>query len=252
MENISLVHKSRALDTVLLGRPVTVFDAIAHSLGQQITEHIQNTGHRRIALSMQEAQFNPARSAPQSAEPHAAITLSRQTVQDLMAERYGFSSPTRPALDTDCAISTTEARITSHLLQAIRSAVTQKLPEVAESTTTQLWQWQALIQVGSAPAQPLHIHLPATASASLERLVAQQRRPLRATPTSAEPLMIDLHAVLAHKHMTAADVQQLRVGSIVPIPMERAKVSLNGQAMLSASVAEHHGILHLTAFENLD
>ena len=61
-----------------------------------------------------------------------------------------------------------------------------------------------------------------------------------------------MRALLLEKTVTAADIQQLHVGSVLPIHLERARVALNGQAMLTASVAEHQGKLHLTAFETLE
>ena len=253
MENISLVQKQRTVDPVLLGRPVQVFESIANTLAQQIAQHIQQTGHRRIALTVQEARFSPAATKSTSSAAVPSVTLTRQTVQALMAERYGFTAQPHDISSAGMPMSSTESRITHSVQSAIQNAVTHVLPSAASHTpSSQCWQWQASIQVGELPAQPLCIELHTQASASLEHCVAQQRRPVRTTPASTEPLLIELDAVLAHKKMTAADVQQLRVGSIVSITMERAKVSLNGQAMLSASVAEHQGTLHLTAFENLD
>lgn len=253
MKNISIVQKSRTLDPVLLGRPVQVFESIANTLAQQIAQHIQQTGHRRIALSVQEARFTPVTAKARESATAPVVTLARQTVQALMAERYGFTAQPHDVSATTTPMSSTESRITLSVQSAIQDALAQTLPSPPPCTTThQMWQWQAAIQVGTLAAEPICIALGAQASASLEHLVAQQRRPVRATPPSAEPLLIELHAVLAQKNMTAAEVQQLRVGSIVSIPLERAKVSLNGQAMLSASVAEHQGTLHLTAFENLD
>lgn len=253
VKNISLVQKARTLDPVLLGRPVQVFESIANTLAQQITEHIQLTGHRRIALSVHGARFSPAAANTLGHTQAPQITLPRQTVQALMSERYGFSVQPQDGTDTDLTVSSTESRITHTIQNAIHSALALTLPNAATSATaSQQWDWEASIQVGTLPPQPIRIALHMQASASLEELVKQQRHPVRAIPTSTEPLLIELHAVLAHKNMTAAEVQQLRVGSVVPIAMERAKVSLNDQPMLSASVAEHHGTLHLTAFENLD
>ena len=247
------MHKPRTLDPVLLGRPIPVFESIANTLAQQIAEHIQQTGHRRIALSVREARFSPAtaKTAHPLTAPH--VKLTRDTVQALMAERYGFTAQASAVSGADMPMSTTETRIAEGIQSAVLTAVAQTLVTTADCAgTSQLWQWQGSIQIGTLPAQPICIDLHTQASANLEYLVAQQRRPVRSTPASTEPLLIELVAVLAQKKMTAAEVQQLRIGSIVSIPMERAKISLNGQTMLSASVAEHQGTLHLTAFENLD
>ena len=251
MKNISLVQKSRPLDPVLLGRPVQVFEALAILLARCVAEQLQLTGHRSLDLTIQDAHFSPAKQAGPTEIANLDIGLARHTVQALMAQRYGFDS--QPGdLSDNTTVSATELRITRSLHDAIANAVKLTLPAATPHATTQAWQWQAQIQVGLLPPQMLHIGLTAAASAGLEQCVAQQRQPLRATPPSSEPLMVELQALLVQKTITAADMQQLRVGSVLPIALDRAKVALNGQVMLSASVAEHQGNLHLTAFENLE
>ena len=236
----------------MLGRPVQVFASIANTLAQQVAMHIQQTGHRRVALTVSDACFSPA-SAPLP-DPRARISLSRLTVQALMAERYGFAAAQLDASGADTPVSSTESRIALSVQAAIEDAINQTLAcnRTPKPSSSQPWQWEASIQVGTYPRQKLHITLPTSSSDCLEHLAAIQRAPIRATPASTEPLVIELHAVLAQKNMTAAQIQELRVGSTIAIAMERAQVCLNGQTMLSASVAEHQGKLHLTAFENLD
>ena len=252
MKNISLVQKSRPLDPVLLGRPVQVFEALASLLGQRVSEQLQQTGHRSIALAVRDAHFTPAQRKDATDAERLRIDLSRHTVQALMAQRYGFTCQASDLTDRAAAVSATELRIARSLHDAIERAVQHTLPNTDATAAPQRWQWQAQLQVGDLPPQMLSIGLTATASASLEQCVAQQRKPLRATPTSTEPLMVELQALLVQKTITAAEMQQLRVGSVLPIALDRAKVSLNGQVMLSASVAEHQGTLHLTAFETLE
>lgn len=252
MKNISLVQKSRPLDPVLLGRPVQVFEALASLLARRVSEQLQQTGHRSIALTLQDAHFAPAKHTGHADIERLHIDLSRQTVQALMAQRYGFDCQASDLTDGAKAVSATELRITHSLHEAIARAVQQTLLAPSPTPGAQHWQWQAQIQVGDLPPQALVIGLTTAASTALEQLVAQQRKPLRTTAASSEPLMIDLQALLVQKTITAADMQQLRVGSILPIALDRAKVSLNGQMMLSASIAEHQGTLHLTAFETLE
>lgn len=252
MKSISLVQKSRTLDPVLLGRPVQVFEALASLLGQRIAQQLQQTGHRSIALTVREAQFIPAPRKASNETEQLCIDLSRHTVQALMAQRYGFTCQSSDLTESTAAVSATELRIARSLHDAIERAVHHTLPSAEAATTPQPWQWQGQIQVGDLPPQMLSIGLTPATNASLEHLVAQHRKPLRATPASNEPLMVELQALLAQKTITAADMQQLRVGSMLPITLDRAKVLLNGQVMLSASVAEHQGTLHLTAFETLE
>ena len=59
-------------------------------------------------------------------------------------------------------------------------------------------------------------------------------------------------ARLLEKTVSTADVQTLRTGSVLPIALGATTVLLNGEALLAATVTEHQGKLHLTAFETLE
>lgn len=242
------------LDHVLLGRPLQAFEAMALLLSQHVTENLQQSGHRCIALQVLEARLRPA-VKDQSADPAMSVVLSRSTVQAHMAARYGFTADTcdQPLIDTPP--SATELRIATALQAAIAQAVHHVFPPAQDAPATpgsQLWQWQAKIQIGNSPAHDLCVRLGTACSRQLELQVAQQRRPWRTASSAHLPLLVDLQALLLEKTVSAADIQALQVGSVLPISLARARIALNGQAMLTASVAEHQGKLHLTAFENLE
>lgn len=237
----------------MLGRSLAAIDALASLLRQHVTQHIQHTGHRSLKLCIEGAHFTPWR--PQTAMPQTEtdVQIARHTVLQLMAARYGFDFD--PAQDEAPAVTCTEERIAAALQTAVRSALEEMLAgagPVAATAVTQRWQWLASVRVGEHAAQKLCISLGTTHSAQLEQLINRQRPPLRPGKHKPEPLRIDLRALLLEKTVTAADIQQLHVGSVLPIHLERARVALNGQAMLTASVAEHQGKLHLTAFETLE
>ena len=122
--------------------------------------------------------------------------------------------------------------------------------------TASTWQWQAQIQVADSAWQPLNIALDSACCQALEQQVLQLRRTRpaspSATPKPATPLHIQLTARLLEKTVTTADVQALRTGSVLPIALGATTVLLNGEALLAATVTEHQGKLHLTAFETLE
>lgn len=243
------------LDHVLLGRPLQAFEAIATLLSQHVTANLQQTGHRCIALQVEAARFLPLRPEPGTAANALRVELSRGTVQAHMAARYGLTDDAAGQPLHDGPPSATELRITTTLQAAIAQAVHAVLPAQAPSAVapcSQLWQWQATIRIGHGAAHDLRVQLGSACSQQLEYLVAQQRKPWRQPAGRKAPLLVDLQALLLEKTVTAADIQALRVDSVLPISLARARVTLNGQAMLTASVAEHQGKLHLTAFENLD
>lgn len=248
------MQEYKTLDPVLLGRPVQALEAMATKFAQQVEAHIQGCGHRPITLTIEAAHFSPATLDSSADVQQHRITMARATVQACMAERYGFTAQASDIGNDDAPCSATEQRITQALHTAIETSIAKTLPNaiLAGVVSSQIWMWQAQIRVGQLPAQMLHIRLSTAASHALEAYLAGQRKPSRSQPSHSEPLEVELQALLLEKTVSAADIYQLQVGSVVPIALDRARVLLNGQAMLSASVAEHQGKLHLTAFENLE
>ena len=247
------MHKSKTLDPVLLGRPLPALKALAILLSQHVTQQIQASGHRSLELAVEDAELVPCCATSAAPTTPTQVRFARTTVLQLMALRYGFETtadtdPTTPRTRTEERIDAAlQARVAEAL--ALCLAPVQHVQAVA---TTQRWQWQASLRVGQHPAEMLCIALGPAQSAQLEFLINQQRPRHNTKTPKPEPLLIDLHAFLLEKTVTAADLQNLHVGSILPITLERARIALNGQAMLTASVAEHQGKLHLTAFETLE
>lgn len=245
------MHKSKTLDPVLLGRPLPAFNALAALVSRHVTQQIQQSGHRSLALVIEQAHFAPWRPTAAVPTAHTQVHFTRSSVLALMAQRYGFELDAQPT-DTP---TRTEERIGKALQDATLSALQMTFKEaqhISATPSTQRWQWLAQIGVGTHAAQALRIELGLAHSAQLEFLVAQQRRRTNRAAAKPEPLQIDLRALLLEKTVTAADIQAMRIGTVLPINLERARVALNGQAMLTASVAEHQGKLHLTAFETLE
>ena len=248
---------AKPLNPALLGRPIQTLDALAKTLSLRIGQHLQETGHRSVALELREASWQPVRPGNcNGAEAPLLIELSRSTVHALMDARYGFHAEEEIASASDLPVSATEKRITEQLHQAITDAVQALIRPAnkppAACTQPYAWQWSAQIQVANAAPQDLRITLCAALSAQLELLLQRPRSTKPATTTDTALLAIELQALLLEKTVSAADIQQLQVGSVLPITLNRTLVHLNGQAMLAASVAENHGKLHLTAFENLE
>lgn len=240
---------------MLLGRPLQAFEAISQQLARQVIEQIQKTGHRHISLAVDNAHFVPQHATQQGQRPTCEAHLSRYAVQAWMALRYGFTPQACDFQPTTTPISATETRIAQQIKDAMLQAVARALPATSgtqPAPNQQLWQWHADLSIGAQPTEAIHILLSSAHSACLEALVAQQRKPTRSSLPQSQPLHVDLQALLLEKTVSAADISQLRIGSVVPIALDRALVTLNGQSMLSASVAEHQGKLHLTAFETLE
>lgn len=240
----------------MLGRPVQAFDQLAALLAREVETQMQQTGHRPVAMHIENAHFMPLRAAA-PAQPQ--ITLARATVQAHMAARYGFTQDDMTPVPDAQPASPTEQRIAAALHEAVCRATQATLTPAAAAQppiTASTWQWQAQIQVADSPWQPLNIALDSACCQALEQQVQQLRRPrpasTPATPKPAAPLHIQLTARLLEKTVSTADVQALRTGSVLPIALGATTVLLNGEALLAATVTEHQGKLHLTAFETLE
>ena len=242
---------------MMLGRPVQAFDQLAQQLAQCVVQHLQRTGHRSVALCIAQAQFIPQR--PPTSQT-TQVTLHRATVQAHMAARYGFSADDAP---TDAPANSTELRIHAALNAATAASVEvlcaqarAALPSTPISGGACAWLWQAQIQVAGGQWWPMEIALDAAASQALEQHALQLRRSQPSTAAHhakpATPLHVNLTARLLEKTVSTADIQALRCGSVLPIALGRTTVLLNGEALLTATVAEHQGKLHLTAFETLE
>ena len=251
---------AKPLNSALLGRPIQTLDALAKTLSLRIGQHLQETGYRSVALELHDAQWQPIRPGTcNGASTALHIELSRSTVHAVMAARYGFDANEEIASAIDTPVSATEKRITEQLHEAITRAVQALMPARSTPATPaptgamqHAWQWTAQIQIASTPAQPLRITLCAPLSTQLEQQLSRPRSTKPGNTAETALLSIELQALLLEKTVSAADIQQLHVGSVLPITLNRTLVHLNGQPMLAASVAEHHGKLHLTAFENLE
>ena len=242
----------------MLGRPVQAFERLAHQLARQVMQRLQQTGHRAVTMHITGALFTPVRPGSAAMNNALEIDLHRATVLGYMQARLGFTD----ASLSDAQLQTlpsnaTEIRIGETLRQAITLSVRECLPPAREvDSQVQLWQWEAQIQIDTQLPRRLTVQLDPEASQSLEEQVAQHRRSVQRQRTApvkaAHPLPVQLVAVLVEQKVSAAHIQALKPGSVLPISLGRATVLLNDEPMLSASVAEHQGKLNLTAFETLE
>lgn len=235
----------------MLGRPLQAFSQLAAQIGQAIVLHLQQQGHRPIAIDIRGTQITPQAHAGDA----LCIDLPRTAVLAHMHARYGFQGK-KEEEKSSAPVSTTETRIRAALMEAIRTAISSALP--SSSTTphhVQCWEWKGFLHIGDSAPTLLTITMDRATSHLVSVHVSKAQKP--AIPPGKPsapmaPLPIQLVAQLAEKNITAADVQALQPGAVLPIALERTIVLLNDTPMLSACVAEHQGKLHLTAFETLE
>ncbi len=94
---------------------------------------------------------------------------------------------------------------------------------------------------------------------AFERLLAvlgeqrEKRLPATADAAFASRLRVELRARLVDKRLPLSDVLELTVGSVLPVKLAaRADVQVRERRVFTATVAEHHGRLCLTAFTEAD
>lgn len=266
---ISSVLQNSPVSPLMLGRPAQALESLAKRLAVQVAHRLQHNGHRNIPLEISQPRLEPL-ARPALQRPKAAqVELTRATVQAYMAERYGFAL--ERAITPPPPPSSTETRITDALVLVLRQTLQEWLPAAPQNTAATsptspatstsgglCWRWTATLRIAEHPAEPLCITLDAALSLRLEQAANQLRqqghhhaRPSREAPQAA-PLHITVVARLLERQLTAAQLQDLRPGSVLPIALGKAMVLLNDNAMLTASVAEHQGKLHLTDFETLE
>ena len=235
----------------MLGRPLQAFSQLAAQIGQAIVLHLQKQGHRHIPIEVCGAKITPQTQASDALH----IDLPRPVVLAHMEARYGFQG-SQPQMEGNAPVSTTEKRIQAALIEAVRAAVMSALPlSTHQPHHVQCWKWEGYVRIGGAEPSLLSIAMDKATSHQVNACIAQTSQPVapkNATAAPLAPLPIQLVAQLAEKSITAADVQALQPGTVLPITLERTVVLLNNAPMLSASVAEHQGKLHLTAFETLE
>lgn len=243
----------------MLGRPLPLFDHVAQQLAHQVTQRLQHSGHRSVHIVLTQAHWHPLRPSQHAGDTTAV--LARASVLAFMQARYGFN--TDADIDQDLStISTTEQRIAANAQAWVVQALDEVLPTKAihDAPAThghaQLWQWQALLDIDHRGPHPISLTLDAGHSHALEQYIhtlrEEQQGQHPTAPPATAPLHVQVVARVMEKTVAAADIYNLHPGSIVPIALGRATVLLNDSAMLTASVAEHQGKLHLTAFENLE
>lgn len=254
------MQTSNTLDPVLLGRPLPLFDHVAKQLARQVTQRLQHSGHRNVHIAVTHAHWLPLR--PSQHPDCSTASIARASVLAFMDARYGFHASTDTETDAELPpISATEQRITANTQALVVEALHEVLPLPPNAHTeaqghAQRWQWSALLDIENLGAHPITIALDSAHSHSLEQRIhalrQAQQGPRPAALPAAAPLHVHVVAHVAEKAISAADLHNLRPGSVLPIALGRATVLLNDSAMLTASVAEHKGKLHLTAFENLE
>ncbi|NDV12803.1 FliM/FliN family flagellar motor switch protein [Crenobacter caeni] len=94
---------------------------------------------------------------------------------------------------------------------------------------------------------------------AFERLLAvlgeqrEKRLPATTDAAFASRLRVELNARLVDKRLPLSDVLALTVGSVLPVKLAaRADVQVRERRVFTATVAEHHGRLCLTAFTEAD
>jgi flagellar motor switch protein FliM len=214
-----------------------------------------------------------------------ACRIDRMLVNGLMARRLGLAGGTADPAPGDLSttpITATEERLLQALarqgcqltLQGLAQLAQQgpdsddgtaasELPalQVGSLPTNSTDAWEITLVVRDADAQPerdmsLRVVLDgAYLSPLLRQLASLHRGPSRAAVAVqplARRLTLKLQARLLEQEMELGSVLDLAPGSLIPIHLADATVLVEGSALMRAAVAEHHGKLCLTSFEDLE
>ncbi len=213
-----------------------------------------------------------------------ACRIDRALVNGLMARRLGLANASADAPASELSglpMTATEERLLQALARQGCQLTLQALAQVATAAPdndeagsndlpplqigglptncTDAWEVTLLVRDADArPERDMHLRVVldgAYLTPLLRRLAAQHRGPARAAVAVqplARRLTLKLQARLLEQEMDLGSVLDLAPGALIPIHLADATVLVEGSPLMRAAVAEHHGKLCLTSFEDLE
>ena len=213
-----------------------------------------------------------------------ACRIDRALVNGLMARRLGLAGGQTelPAAElSSLPMTATEERLLQALarqgcqltLQELASAASSgmdgddapaaELPplQIGGLPTNCTDAWEVTLMLRDADATPerdmsLRVVLDGAYLTPLLRRLAAQHRGAARSAVAVQPLSrrltLKLQARLLEQEMALGALLDLTPGALIPIHLADATVLVEGSPLMRAAVAEHHGKLCLTSFEDLE
>ncbi|OWY39965.1 flagellar motor switch protein FliM [Xenophilus sp. AP218F] len=263
----------QALDLRTLGRPLHLLPRFAEALRQELAECFDQTLNRRYraAFHIRTLRQDAAGRGQARAQWHAlgdwrlSAQLDRSLLLRILDYRFGASAPAVP--DALPAPTETERRLERRLaellLPRLRRCIRQlagldddAAPAAPASPAEAAWEIRLDIADGDIACGELRLLLCGDAFEALLQSLSTQRSRGERLPEPdgkafAERLQVRLRARLLEQELPLGDILDLTPGAILPVKLQaRADVCVRDSRLFSADVAESHGKLCLTGFDD--
>ena len=275
-----------ALDPTTLGRPFHLLPVFLRLVEQELADFVAHELNARYRAQFQfkgvqagQADLDPERRTWHRLDGAGiGVNVARPLLLRILDYRYGGrTSPALPASQPPRETETERRlarmlgeRLTARLVQAVwrlsrRTLPTLKTPPAVETLPfppgdAPAWHMQLTLgEAGSGGASQIGLALDAAVFAQvLRQLSLQAALPGPAAGKTlarpfAEQLSIRLAARLMEKRLTLGEILDLRVGSVLPVSLQQqADVYIGRTRVFTAAVAESHGKLCLTSFDDAE
>lgn len=272
-----------ALDPTTLGRPFHLLPEFLRLVEQELADFVAHELNARYRAQFQlkglqagQADLDPERRTWHRLDGACVgISVARPLLLRILDYRYGGrASPAAPSSQPPRETETERRlarmlgeRLTARLVQAVRrlsrSALpTLKVPPAVETlpfppSEAPAWHMTLTLgEAGSGGASQIGLALDAAVFAQVLRQLSRHGAagPGKTLPRPfAEQLTIPLSARLMEKRLTLGEIFDLKVGTVLPVSLQQqADVYIGRTRVFTAAVAESHGKLCLTTFDDAE
>lgn len=278
----------QALDPRTLGRPVHLLPRFTQLLEEHLSEMLRATVNRRYHSNFQVTGMSmfPLQSTWSSGAEWTAysgpsgiiaIAIERPLVLRILSYRYGIadeavSSESMPRLPAKTA---TEERLEGVLGCQFAETVAACIRSVAASSREEeelpsefkpvagplapahgAWVVKAELQDAQQVEGSLQILLDESwISRLLEGLAPLREKTVEPSVHVApleKRLQLRIVARLLEKEISLGELEDLKIGSVIPVSLGATDVLIDDSRLFTATVAEHNGKLCLTSFQDTD
>ncbi|HEY0942977.1 MAG TPA: FliM/FliN family flagellar motor switch protein [Steroidobacter sp.] len=286
----SNVRAHIVIDPRTMGRPVHLLGGFANQLRDDVTDYFRARINRRYkagfqidAVSFAAAPADSQRWLAYSADDgHIHFAVDRPLLLCLLRYRYGsvmadvaVADGVTPVATVDEPETATEERLGTMLGQQLaelavrRIESLQRVPPETPAAVSFLeaaihtagdGDWLLRLQLSESRhnvSGNLLLKIPGVWMTRLLQALAPNRersrqKQLAATKPFPARLQLTLRARLLEKEVPLGTLLDLQPGHVLPISLGDADVLIGDSRLFTASIAEHHGKLCLTALTDVD
>lgn len=273
-----------ALDPTTLGRPFHLLPAFLRLAEQELADfvaHELNTRYRsqfqlKSLQAGQPGHDTRRRTWHRVDSACVGISVARPLLLHILEYRYGGretapAAPAQPQRETETERRLARMlgeRLAARLIHAVRRLAKSGLPVLKTPPAVETLPfppgeepaWEMVLtlgEAGSGGSSQVGLALDAAVFGQVLRQLSRHGEVPTPSKTLARPfseqLTITLNARVMEKRLTLGEIIDLQVGTVLPVSLQQqADVYIGRTRVFSASVAESHGKLCLTTFDDAE